>query len=263
MKGMKSPFPGMDPYLERRWLDVHTRMVAYASDQLNERLPADLAARTEERLSVESEGEEDSTDRIAPDVRVVETRPFEVVESAQGGGVLAAPFKLVLDLDPQVERYIKIVGPDDERLITVIELISPSNKIGRGLEKFLKKRDELIEAGVNIVEIDLVRRGDWRALLKPHMCPREMVSEYRVTVRPGGQWSEAYLYPVDLRKELPRIAIPLRKGDPQVFLDLQQLVTDAYVRGRYMGRLNYRGPLDPPLMGDDAQCAAEIVRNGE
>ena len=36
---MKSPFPGMDPYLEPHWPDVHTKVVTYAADELNTRLP--------------------------------------------------------------------------------------------------------------------------------------------------------------------------------------------------------------------------------
>ena len=175
----------MDPYLERRWMDIHTRLVAYASDQLNERLPPDLAATTEERIAIESSS--DASARLAPDVSVVETGFRELVEipgasptaSEEGSSVITAPYKLVVDLDPITERFIKIIGPDDEQTITVIEFISPTNKIGSGLEKFIRKREELLEAGVSVVEIDLVRRGDWRALLKPHICPREAISEYK------------------------------------------------------------------------------------
>ena len=42
---MKSPFPGMDPYLESYWGDVHTRLMVYASNQINAQLPDELQAR--------------------------------------------------------------------------------------------------------------------------------------------------------------------------------------------------------------------------
>jgi hypothetical protein len=252
-------------YLEKRWTDIHTRLVAYASDQLNERLPPDLAASTEERIAIESNS--DVSARLTPDVSVVETGFRELVEfpgasrsaREEGISVIAAPYKLVVDLDPITERFIKIIGPDDQQTITVIEFISPTNKTGIGLEKLIRKREELLEAGVSVVEIDLVRRGDWRALLKPHVCPREAISEYRVTVRPGGDWRLAYLYPLPLRMELSSIPIPLRKGDPQVLLDLQHLVNEAYGRGRYADRLDYSSPPDIPLNPDDARWAAELV----
>ena len=65
----RSPFPGMDPYLEAHWRDVHTSMMTYIRDQIQEQLPYDLVARVEETVSVDYE---DSSRSIAPDVRVVE-----------------------------------------------------------------------------------------------------------------------------------------------------------------------------------------------
>ena len=51
---MKSPFPGMDPYLERHWGDVHQALVTYIRDQLQPSLPDDLRARMQERVYIES-----------------------------------------------------------------------------------------------------------------------------------------------------------------------------------------------------------------
>jgi hypothetical protein len=51
---MNSPFPGMDPYLEQYWREVHVRLIAYAGDSLQERLPAGLRARIEERVFLET-----------------------------------------------------------------------------------------------------------------------------------------------------------------------------------------------------------------
>ncbi len=42
---MKSPFPGMDPYLETRWSDVSSSLVVYASDVLNRDLPPGVLSR--------------------------------------------------------------------------------------------------------------------------------------------------------------------------------------------------------------------------
>ena len=39
---MHSPFPGMDPYLERYWRDVHASLLIYARDQLEDQLPNNL-----------------------------------------------------------------------------------------------------------------------------------------------------------------------------------------------------------------------------
>jgi hypothetical protein len=48
---MKCPFPGMDPYLERHWGDVHSDLIAQTRTTLNGELPPDLIARTEERVA--------------------------------------------------------------------------------------------------------------------------------------------------------------------------------------------------------------------
>lgn len=247
----------MDPYLERHWLDVHARLVLYAADSLNEKLPRSLVARTEERIAIDSEDAVEDR-KISPDVRVIEpaagNRATEIAYEA--------PLKLMLD-DPIIERFIQIQGVDDERLIAVIEVVSPTNKSGNGLKEYRKKREELIESGVHVVEIDLVRQGNWRALMRPHACARNHWSEYRVTVRLGGDRQTAYVHPAPLRRPLPSFAIPLREGDPEVKLNLQELVNLAYARGRYGETLNYTRPLDVPLSDEDAAWVKQIMQRNE
>lgn len=72
--------------------------------------------------------------------------------------------------------------PRSERLVTVIECLSPSNKLGAGLIAYKRKRDDLLHGGVNVVEINLVRRGDWRALLSPYQWSPDAESIHRITV---------------------------------------------------------------------------------
>ena len=50
---MRSPFPGMDPYLEMHWQDVHHSLVGHARDALQRQLTGPLRARIGERLVVE------------------------------------------------------------------------------------------------------------------------------------------------------------------------------------------------------------------
>jgi hypothetical protein len=69
---MKSPFPGMDPFLEPHGLDVHASLAAGSRDSLNEQLPEDLVASVQERVIVEDEGGQGY--RFGPDVRVFEPR---------------------------------------------------------------------------------------------------------------------------------------------------------------------------------------------
>lgn len=49
---MKSPFAGMDPYLETRWRDVQSALVLYCREALVDGLPNDLVSRVEDRVYV-------------------------------------------------------------------------------------------------------------------------------------------------------------------------------------------------------------------
>ena len=172
---MPSPFPGMDPYLERYWGDVHAKLVTYASDDLNTRLPPDLIARVKERTAIESDsGDYGATSRraVIPDARVFEAITENTLGMAEGGVVALAPYRLVLMDEPATEHFVEIIDTrGGERLITVLEFISPANKTGKGLKLFVSKREELLSGGVNFVEIDLVREGDWEQLFLPHAVP--------------------------------------------------------------------------------------------
>src|SRR4051794_38175689 len=112
---MKSPFPGMDPYLERHWGDVHQAFITYMRDSIQSRLPAELRARMQERVYVElPEGRRE----YYPDVRVVE-RPRRQAGGASSvallepeleqEGALAQPLLLHLDAEPVTDSYIEII----------------------------------------------------------------------------------------------------------------------------------------------------------
>src|SRR5262249_45424787 len=66
---MNSPFPGMDPYLEQFWPDLHARLMLYACDQLEEQLPGNLIARVEERVVLETE---EDPHGVYPDIKITE-----------------------------------------------------------------------------------------------------------------------------------------------------------------------------------------------
>ena len=78
---MKSPFPGMDPYLELNWRDVHHRLCTYACDVLQPQLRPALLAQIDERLIIESDDADDRT--IYPPIS-------ESLKKANGSGRPAA-----------------------------------------------------------------------------------------------------------------------------------------------------------------------------
>jgi hypothetical protein len=154
----------MDPYLEPHWGDVHQAFITYLRDSLQPQLPSHLRARMQERVYIELP--EGLRHEYFPDVRVVEDRGArasrgpDVVEGAAGVAV-AEPLLVDLDVEPRTEGYIEVIDVrSGHRVVTSIEVISPGNKRpGDGRELYLQKRQDRLRAGVDTVEIDLLRGG--------------------------------------------------------------------------------------------------------
>jgi hypothetical protein len=255
---MKSPFPGMDPYLERHWEDVHTRLIGYVADALQPQLSEDLIARMEEKVYVEDEGE---TRLRKPDVRVVESlKPWEPDSGAIATAVLDEPMLLEPLGDPIRQRSVLIYDSIGNRIITAIEILGPWNKSPRtGVARYLLRRTKHINDGLNLVEIDLVRAGDWAEMIGPHIVPRKMRTPYRVTLHQP-ELSGPLIYPISIRMKLPTIKVPLRPHDVPAKLNLQELIEKAYVMGRY-DRIDYTKPCKPEMVGAEKDWADEILVN--
>ncbi len=257
----RSPFPGMDPYLEASWGDIHHRLITYSCDLIQSQLPRDLKARTEERVSIGSPFHE-HTRGIIPDIRVVE-RP----DHGGGGAVamLEAPVGLgepllIADDEPVTEGFIQIVDTSSgQHVVTVIEVLSPTNKLaGDDRRQFIRKRKELVHGGVSIVEIDLLRSGRRLEPLDRRNLPRDYNTPYCALIRRPWKWSFEY-YRIPLREPLPKIPIPLRQTDRDVVLDLQAVFDQAYVNGRY-DDTDYTIAPNPPLSADDTAWADALLR---
>ena len=256
---MKSPFPGMDPYLEKHWRDVHASMVIYARDQLQDLLPAGLKARVEERVFVDF-GKDKPQDRY-PDVRVTE-EPRSKGGAANGAAVTAVAEPLVIeDAEPLTETFVEIRDAGSEnRVVTVLEFLSPTNKrAGEGYDLYTAKQQELRAARVSLVEVDLLRSGKHVLGVRIDLIPVAHRTPYMACVRRGWKPGIAEVYPVALWEPLPTIKVPLRETDRDVFLNLQSLIERAYQNGGYEDT-DYRQEPDPPLSAADQAWADELLR---
>jgi hypothetical protein len=255
---MKNPFPGMNPYLEDHWQDVHTRLTMYAADQIQDRLPKDLVARAEEQVAIDEEGRSGS---LRPDVKVVE--PAKLHEpapayAAAGGPDIPAATPFVVLLEPDVHRWVEILDAGG-RLITVIEVLSPKNKSGEGQAAYRRRQRSYISAGVNLVEIDLLRKGE-RVLSVPlSEIPDRAWTPYIVCAYRATEPDQREIYPIQLRERLPAIRVPLRPSDSDVVLDLQPLIDQAFERGRYW-LMDHQRELQPPLTKSDAEWADDLLK---
>ena len=264
---MPSPFPGMDPFLEADWGDVHTSLTTYARDQLNRQLPADLRARVEEYVGVEiehDEGESDSGQR-RPDVSVLERWSPRHVESSLellDPEIADSPLVVSYSNEPETLRRILIHDRKGERLVTSIEFLSPGNKVGGGRTDFRQKQAELADAGINLVEIDLVRAGGWAVYPLERDIPGSHSEPYRIVVVRATRPKGFECYPAGIRLPLPRIRIPLRAEDRDVVLDLQALLSQAWENGHYSDIDYAHAPL-PKFEDSDRQWIREqLSRQG-
>ena len=256
---MPSPFPGMDPYLEQHWGDVHHSFITYARDQLRERLPKDLRARVEERVYVETPLGPERV--LVPDLRILEKEGRGKSSALSAGVAVAEPLILQLD-EPVTEGFIEIIDVSSgNRVVTVLEVLSQSNKLpGEGRDQYLRKQRELRAGHVSLVEIDLLRQGQRLLSIPLERVPAKYRTPYQVCVCRGWQPGTVEIYRVPLRERLPIINIPLRQADSDVPLDLQILIDLCYRNGSYEEDLNYQEDPEPSLEGGDVRWADALLR---
>jgi hypothetical protein len=261
-QGMEcSPCPGMDPYLERHWRDVHGSLVIYARDALNEQLGGELVARCDERLVIE---QSDASRRdIHPDGRVVEHGLGDMPVRPLGGVAVAELLVVEVPDEPVTERFVNIIDPSTGgRVVTSVELLSPTNKLpGDGREQYLLKQRECAAAGVSLVEVDLVRKGLWTVAVPRGLLSPDLGNDSVTCVRRSWMPLRYEVYRMPLRDRLPAIRVPLRGGDADVVLDLQALLDRSYRSAGYGRTINYRSDPIPPLDADDAAWADALLRD--
>jgi hypothetical protein len=165
-------------------------------------------------------------------------------------------------LDPWEEPYLEILSAKGKRLVTAIEVLSPSNKKAgdNGRKAYQDKQQELRLAGVNLVEIDLLRRGSHSTCV-PLKRLQEVVGQFDYHVSVMVAHSMEYLAAgIRLADRLPTIGIPLDPDVPEVTVDLQPLLDRCYDGGRYPELVNYRHPCDSPLTSEQQEWAEGILR---
>ena len=251
---MPSPFPGMDPFFEgsRRWSDFHAAFINGICDELLRRLSLAYDARMNQQVQL-VERAADEPHAMAGGVTVVASpvQNLAAPEAATGvGSAVMEPVTLPLSQMSQERRHlwIEIVTPEDERVVTVVEVLSPSNKRGDGLRQLAAKRRAAVLRGTNCVEIDLLLRGRRIGFAVPR--PR---SDYRAVVVRAERPTEADLYGWAIQSPLPTIPVPLLPDDRNATLDLKAAFDQTYDQKHYRRRLPYER--EPAAAADPATLA--------
>ena len=265
---MPSPFPGMDPFLEhpRFFPDLHNRLIGHLSEAIMEKLPEPYYAVLNERRWVET-----SERWIEPDVDVLypdaEMTPSLTGQSGPSTAVIdvSQPIVITVPHDERREAFIDILQQtkSGERVVTTLELLSPSNKTpgenARGL--YIKKQREVLRRKINLVEIDLLRAGKHTtAVPKKRLLRKSGPFDYHVCIAAARNWEKRFVYTIRMQDKLPEIAIPLRAKHDPIHIDLQAVFDRCYDAGPYRRRVKYElDQVVPPLSPEQAAWASQRI----
>ena len=256
---MPSPFPGMDPWLERPtlWPGVHVNLIISLQRALAPLIAPRYYVEVGQRaiFSVFPPAPQ----FIYPDVSVFEDRQSHQPLQAETA-VLAEPIIVALPNREKVyEDYLKIVETATHRVITVIAILSWSNKQpGRDRKAYEAKRRRIFQTETNLVEIDLLRAGQPMPFVFSQ--PNGHLTHYRVLIKRGDNEWQAYLYPFSIQDAIPIFPLPLQPGDSEPAVRLGEILNETYDVLRYASRLDYNQTPEPRLSDAEAQWAAEILR---
>lgn len=255
---MPSPFPGMNPYLEQEDVgrDFHERFLPHVAEALSPQVSPAYLVKLEQNLYIHERGADQRQLLGYGDVTVSRARRTGPASTATA--VLTAPRRILLPrVDVESESYLEIRDRSTRRLVTVIELLSPTNKRpGEDRQRYLAKRAGLLRSDAHFVELDLLR--GW-----PRMPFDEPAAgDYCLLVSRVEDRPRAEFWPLGLRDPLPEIPIPLQAPDPDARLELQAVLHRVYDAAYYRDYI-YDGTPWPPLSDDDAAWARQLAAPSE
>jgi hypothetical protein len=250
---MASPFPGMDPYLEGYlWPDVHSALAA----KIRQVLTPLLRPRYMARLSiyvVEDIAPEGEIGILYPDVEIMrnqrqdpeQARPTLITQAEASAATPAAlTIPMLLPVEVQLTS-IEIRDTAQNQLVSSIEILSPVNKREPGLTQYRLKRQRLYQAGVHLLELDLLRRGT-RPIT--HATLPDVAYLISLTRAHSGKTD---VWPLRLQDLLPNVPVPLRQPDDDVVLPLGSVFSAVYDEAAYDLSIDYQEAPPAPVLADE------------
>lgn len=259
---MPSPFPGMNPYLENPefWSEVHHLLISILAETLNPQLLPKYRVAIEKRV-YQMNGEDALLVGI-PDVTVEHSRTS--INPNQSKVAVATPPSTPVTVTVPVplefrEGYLEVREVTTKEVITVIEVLSPSNKRpGKGRETYLEKRQQVLASRTHLVEIDLLRGG------KPMPVSGDNTQwSYRILVSQCDRRPHANLYVFNLQDLIPTFPLPLRTEDTEPIIDLYLLLDRVYDRAGYAFAIDSNGEPLPPADPTTAEWIDALLQENQ
>ena len=255
---MPSPFPGMDPYIEspELWSDFHSNLASAIQAQLNRFIQPRYFARLTPYVTYEVI-EIGEVRGVRPDVGVWQTQPPPESAPADVATITPAAVESAVPLEIPLSLYrIEIHTTAAQQLVMVIEVLSPVNKRPShdAYQAYQRRRRDLLRSEVHLLEIDLLRGGERPPLERPVPPAPYYIVLSRAERRPTVE-----VWPIQLADRLPVLPVPLVKPDPDVPLDMGEVVAGVYERGAYAQQIDYTQPPLPPLFSRDESAWLETL----
>jgi Protein of unknown function (DUF4058) len=156
------------------------------------------------------------------------------------------------------EPYLEIIDTSNRKIVTIIEVPSPTNKLvgSRGRLKYKRKRERVMRSWTSLVEIDLLRGG--RSFFSDAM--REGC-DYTVQVSRAEECHEGCdLWRIRLPQPLPMIPIPLSEGDADATLDLNAAWHSIYDKAGFDLVLDYKSEPSTPFTPTQAAWTDKLLK---
>jgi len=247
----------MDPFIEsqKKWPRFHTSVLIAIADALVPKVRPAYEVEVEDYVFL-CDDSDASIKRIRPDVHVFDAGHGwrEYAGAAMATAVEHATRTVIVE-EPTEQHFLTIRDLADRKIVTVIELFSPTNKDGgEGSHEYRVKRANICRTDAHLVELDLLRGGQRLPTTEP-LPPADF---YGLITRKG-QSPHATVLAWTLHDRLPVIPVPLKDGDADVPLELQPIFDSVYERAGYDYSLKYDLPLNPPISQSDQSWVAQVL----
>jgi hypothetical protein len=243
----------MNPYLEQddAWHDFHERFCPVVAELLTAQVRPNYIVKIDEHVYIHELPEEARQLVGRTDVFLARSAGTAAQPAV---GVLEPPAKVRLPaVDIERLSSVEIRDRQSRRLVTVLELLSPSNKqTGPDRDQYLAKRGQLLASPTHFVEIDLLRGGPRLPLERLPEC------DYYVMVSRVEERPDAGIWPLRLPDRLPVIPVPLQAPHPDARLDLQQVLDRIYDAAGYEDYIYQQEP-QPRLSPEAVAWAQQFV----
>lgn len=144
------------------WSFFHKDWLLQVRLALREQLPPEYRVFVESEAVIVSPDPAESKRVVLPDVSVAHGAESSSKSTAATNGATTTVMEAEEPCEVETHYSLIIRRAPDNRIVGAIELLSPSNKgIGNrhDEQKHLRKRDDYLEAGVSLLEIDPLMEG--------------------------------------------------------------------------------------------------------